>query len=185
VQRAAVHPTVAEPAEGSPREAAFRALADRHLDASYRLARAIVGDASDAQDAVHDAFVTAWQKWSTLRDPSRFEPWFQRILVNTCRNLIRRRSRLTVTSIPVEDATIGADDADAGMQDRDLIGTALARLDADHRVVLALRYHRDLTVDEIARLLAIPAGTVKSRLHHAQRRLATILEADAGPGGAR
>jgi hypothetical protein len=63
---------------------AFLRLADLHLDAAYRLARAILHDATDAQDATHDAFERAWRKWSTLRDPSRFEPWFDRILVTRC-----------------------------------------------------------------------------------------------------
>ncbi len=72
---------------------AFRALADRHLDASYRLAYLILGERADAEDATHDAFVTAWAKWSTLRDPLLFEHWFDRILVNTCRNRLRHVAR--------------------------------------------------------------------------------------------
>jgi RNA polymerase sigma-70 factor (ECF subfamily) len=81
-------PAVAE--QPTERARAFLRLVDDHLDAAYRLARAILHDATDAQDATHDAFEQAWRKWSTLRDPARFEPWFDRILVNTCRD--RRRS---------------------------------------------------------------------------------------------
>ena len=68
------------------RAGAFRALADRHLDAAYRLAHAILRDPTEAQDATHDAFVTAWRSWDSLRDTTKFEPWFDRIVVNTCRN---------------------------------------------------------------------------------------------------
>ena len=68
---------------------AFQALADEHLDAAYRLARIILRDQAEAQDATHDAFVQAWRKWSTLRDPDRFEAWFDRILVNACRDRLR------------------------------------------------------------------------------------------------
>src|SRR6185503_1586166 len=57
------------------RAAAFTRLAEGHLDASYRLARAILRDPAEAEDATHDAYVQAWRKWSTLRDPSRFEAW--------------------------------------------------------------------------------------------------------------
>ena len=53
------------------RAAAFARLADEHLDQAYRLARAILRDESEAQDATHDAFVQAWRKWETLRDPAR------------------------------------------------------------------------------------------------------------------
>ena len=94
-------PALAEPL--TERAQAFLRLADEHLDAAYRLARAILHDATDAQDATHDAFEHAWRKWSTLRDTSRFEPWFDRILVNTCRNRLRSNRRLT-TDISAEVA---------------------------------------------------------------------------------
>ena len=58
--------------------AAFQALADEHLDDAYRLARVILHDEADARDATHDAFVRAWRSWSSLRDPARFEAWFDR-----------------------------------------------------------------------------------------------------------
>jgi DNA-directed RNA polymerase specialized sigma24 family protein len=88
---------VADLAETSPdsgrlaaqRDAVFQALADEHLDRAYRLARAILRDPTDACDATHDAFVRAWRSRATLRDASRFEPWFDRILVNVCRNRLR------------------------------------------------------------------------------------------------
>ena len=84
---------IAEDGVPITRDAAFRKLADRHLEASYRLACAILGNPAEAQDATHDAFVQAWRHWSTLRDPARFEHWFDKILVNTCRNRLRRASR--------------------------------------------------------------------------------------------
>jgi len=71
----------AEVAGQTARADAFRTLADRHLDASYRLAHVILGQRAEAEDATHDAFVIAWRKWSTLRDPELFEHWFDRILV--------------------------------------------------------------------------------------------------------
>jgi DNA-directed RNA polymerase specialized sigma24 family protein len=86
------------------RGAAFMRLADGHLDAAYRMARAILRDPVDAQDATHDAFLQAWRKWSTLRDPARFEQWFDRILVNTCRNRLQHASRWQATDISAEVA---------------------------------------------------------------------------------
>ncbi|MEX1344119.1 MAG: RNA polymerase sigma factor, partial [Candidatus Limnocylindrales bacterium] len=79
------------------RATVFRRLADEHLDASYRLARAILRDPLAAEDAVHDAFVMAWRKWGSLRDVGKFDAWFQRILVNTCRSHLRRASRIRLT----------------------------------------------------------------------------------------
>jgi len=168
----------------SERSAAFLRLADEHLDASYRLARAILRDPAEAQDATHDAFVQAWAKWSTLRDPARFGQWFDRILVNACRDRLRRRSRRQTTDISTEVA-LAIGDPIGQAHDRDLIGSALATLPPDHRIVVALRYYRDLTIDEIAGRLDIPAGTVQSRLHYALKRLRDLLEAGDATGMVR
>jgi RNA polymerase sigma-70 factor (ECF subfamily) len=151
-------------------------LADEHLDASYRLARAILRDPSEAQDATHDAFVQAWRKWSTLRDPARFEHWFDRILVNTCRNRLRS-SRRQATDISAEVAAASGDPFGQA-HDRDVLGTAIAALSPDHQVVVALRFYRDFTIDDIAARLGIPAGTVQSRLHYALQRLHEAIGAD-------
>lgn len=166
------------PAVGnSARAEAFRRLAEQHLDASYRLAQAIVGEPAEAEDATHDAFVTAWRHWGDLRDRDRFEPWFHRILVNTCRNRVRRR-RWQIVDISARLEPV-ADDASPRVHDREVLRAGLARLKPDERALLALRYDRDLTVDAIAEVLTVPVGTVKSRLHRALRR----LEAAVGPGG--
>ena len=72
----------------SPGADAFRRLVERQLDASYRLAAVILGDRVEAEDAVHDAAVAAWQGFAALRDPDRFDAWFRRILVNGCRDRV-------------------------------------------------------------------------------------------------
>lgn len=151
------------------RDAAFLLLANEHLDRAYRLARAILRDAVEAQDATHDAFVQAWRKWDSLRDPERFDAWFDRILVNTCRNRLRANRWLANDISP--HLTLGTTDPTGGPEDRQVIGAAIASLSPDHQVVVALRFYRDLTVPDIAARLGIPVGTVKSRLHDALRRL--------------
>jgi RNA polymerase sigma-70 factor (ECF subfamily) len=158
-----------------PRDAAFVRLADEHLDKAYRLARAILRDPAEAQDATHDAFVQAWRKWETLRDPSKFEPWFDRILVNTCRNRLRSTRRMA-TDISAEVA-LATGDHTGRVEDRDVIGAAIAALSPDHQVVVALRYYRDLSVGEIAHRLGVPQGTVQSRLHYALKRLHDAIDA--------
>ena len=155
--------------DATGRDAAFVRLADEHLDRAYRLARAILRDPTEAQDATHDAFVQAWRKWSTLRDPASFEPWFDRILVNTCRNRLRA-NRWTTTDISDEVALVSGDHAHR-TEDRQVVGAAIAALSPDHQVVVALRFYRDLTVAEIAARLDVPVGTVHSRLHYAMKRL--------------
>jgi RNA polymerase sigma-70 factor, ECF subfamily len=166
------------------RTAALLRLADEHLDAAYRLARAILREPSDAQDATHDALVQASRKWSSLRDPSRFEPWFDRILINICRDRLRHASRWQFRDISGE-IVIAAGDPFGQADDRDVLGNAIATLSPDHRVVVALRYYRDLQVDEIATRLGIPAGTVQSRLHYALERLHRVIDAADAKGTMR
>ena len=162
------------------RDAAFTRLADEHLDRAYRLARAILRDPGEAQDATHDAFVQAWRKWETLRDPSRFEAWFDRILVNTCRNRLRSQ-RAHATDISAEVALATGDHA-SGTEDRQVIGAAIAALSPDHQLVVALRFYRDLTFEDIAARLGIPSGTVRSRLHYALQRLHDTIDAAESTG---
>jgi RNA polymerase sigma-70 factor (ECF subfamily) len=166
------------------RATAFARLADDHLDAAYRLARAILRDPSEAQDATHDAVLQAWRKWSTLRDSSVFQQWFDRILVNICRNRLQHASRSHTTDISTEVA-IAAGDAFGRADDHHVLGNAIATLSPDHRIVVALRYYRDLQVEEIASQLGIPAGTVKSRLHHALKHLQRVIDATDARGTIR
>ena len=162
---------------GTERAQAFLHLADDRLDASYRLARAILRDPAEAEDATHDALVQAWRKWSTLRDPSRFDQWFDRILVNTCRDRLRsaRRQPRDISDEVVVD--LATEDPFARSDLHDTLTAGLAALPSEQRVVIALRYYRDLPLDEIARVLDIPVGTVNSRLHYALRRLHTAIDA--------
>jgi DNA-directed RNA polymerase specialized sigma24 family protein len=101
------------------RAAAFARLADEHLDGGYRLARAILRDPSEAQDATHDALLQAWRKWSTLRDHSHFEPWFDRILVNLCRNRLQHAARWQASDISTE-IRVAAGDPYGQADDRDV-----------------------------------------------------------------
>ncbi len=165
------------------RATTFAALVERQLDEAYRLAAVILGDAQEAEDAVHDAAVAAWAGFASLRDPDRFEAWFGRILVNGCRDRLRRRKRVRLVDL---GATVDAlrsvqprTDLSSDAADRDAIARSMGRLDPDHQVVLVLRFWLDLPVDAIADRLAIPAGTAKSRLHNAKRRLRQVLDDEA------
>lgn len=126
----------------------------------------------------HDAFVRAWNHIDTLRDPSQFQPWFDRILVNLCRDRMRR-SRL-IRLVPVEDAAgrSTSDQYDEVIRRHELL-SALDVLDAELRTVVVLRYWADLAVDDIASRLDLPSGTVKSRLSRAVRRMRAAISGPA------
>jgi RNA polymerase sigma-70 factor (ECF subfamily) len=146
------------------RAAAFTELTERHLDASYRLAGLILGNWADAEDATHDAVLQAWQRWSSLRDPERFPAWFQRILVNVCRDSMRRRR---LRPIVVDPGDPPGPDPFAGSPERAALRDALVHLSPDHRTVVVLRFFADLSIDEIADRTGERPGTVRSRLHYA------------------
>jgi RNA polymerase sigma-70 factor (ECF subfamily) len=166
-------------AVGDDRAQTFDAFAARQLDAAYRLATVILGDPSAAQDATHDAFLAAWRAWPALRDPERFDAWFGRILVNTCRNALRRSRRTVVVDVSAELATRpGRDDLETAAADRESLNRAFTRLSADHRIAIVLRYYEDLTVQQIADRTGVGTGTVKSRLHYALRALGVELRED-------
>ena len=157
------------------RLAAFRLLADQRLDASYRLATAILGDASQSQDAVHDAVLLAWERWPSLREQAKFGAWFDRIVVNVCREQLRRSARRPTTDIATQ-AGLGTPDPAPEVQRRILLAQAFDRLKPDDVVVLALRHFLDLQLDDIALLLDVPLQTVNSRLRSARGRLRRILD---------
>jgi RNA polymerase sigma factor (sigma-70 family) len=154
---------------------AFAALTRRQIDSAYRLAWAILGDSGDADDATQEAFASAWRHRRSLRDPGRFDAWFGRILVNECRQRLRRRARERIRPL-AELADPAVSDASGHISARDAVSRAIARLDADHRIVVILRYWADLSVDEIGARLDVPSGTVKSRLHYALRSMRPRLE---------
>ncbi len=161
------------------RAAAFARLADARLGDAYRLAGVLLGSHSEAEDAVQDAAVRAWEQFRELRDPKAFDAWFDRILVNGCRDRLRRRSRVRLVELDGNGAMadVVTRDPAARYPERDALRRALDDLTADQRTVIVLRYFADLSVDEIARRTGDRAGTVKSRLHYGLAALRASYDA--------
>jgi RNA polymerase sigma-70 factor (ECF subfamily) len=162
----------------------FRSLGERDLDRAYRLAGFLLGDATEAQDATQDALTRAWGRRDRLRSDASAQAWFDRILVNVCRDRMRRRRVIRWTPMSEGESNAAADPFAAALA-RDAFLRTVAELDVDQRIVVVLRFAADLSIDAIAERLAVPPGTVKSRLHYAMRRLRQTAEAgDAGRGRA-
>jgi RNA polymerase sigma-70 factor, ECF subfamily len=163
------------------REEAFARLVDRSLTTSYRLAAVLLGSESEAQDAVQDAAITAWERFGSLREHDRFEAWFQRILANRCRDLLRQRRRVRIVDV---EAAAGAMVADTGpgLAEREALASALAALSPDHRLVIVLRFYADLSLEQIVDRTGERLGTVKSRLHYALAALRAAYDAAAREG---
>lgn len=164
-----------DPGGLTARRLAFERLTDQRLLRAYRLASAILRDAGDPEDAVHDAAVIAWTRFDELRDRSVFDAWFDRIVVNECRQRLRRRSvrPLVMDIAPVVPLADGA----SGRAERDALRQALDRLTPEHRAVVVMRHLEGYSIAEIAARTGEREGTVKSRLHYALRELRAAYDA--------
>jgi RNA polymerase sigma-70 factor, ECF subfamily len=155
-------------------------FAGQGLDRAYRLAGCILGDAVEAQDATQDALLRAWKGRSSLRDASSAAAWFDRILVNECRDRLRRRKRIRWVDL-YAGAALETRDPFALMIAHDEALHGLEHLSDDQRIAVTLRYWGDLSIEEIATRVGAPVGTVKSRLHYALHVLRNAMD-DSRPG---
>jgi RNA polymerase sigma factor (sigma-70 family) len=157
---------------------AFTALGAIHVDRMYAVASLILRDHDRSEDAVQEALVRAWRDLGRLRDPSRVAAWLRTLLIHACYDEARRvRRRSDLHLIPMIE--IAAADHQRPTADRDELERGFRRLSVEHRTAIVLRYFADLSLAELADTMGIPLGTAKSRLHHAERALRAVLEADA------
>jgi RNA polymerase sigma factor (sigma-70 family) len=189
--------TVETEAPEDVRAIAFTRLTGARLASCYRLATVILGDPAEAEDATHDAAVRAWERWGSLRHPGLFDAWFGRILVNECRDRLRRR-RVRPLSVPLPDAFAGggtvaggtdADGIDAdgidAVAERHALARAVDELPPDQRIAVVLHFYLDLSSEQMAERTGARVGTVKSRLHYAVRALRAGRDAAARVEGGR
>ena len=165
-------------ARGGDREA-FGALVEQYRDNVYRLAYRMCGNAYDADEAAQEAFVAAWRALPNFRGDAKFSTWLYRLTTNAAIDVMRREKRhQTVGDGEMMDL---ADDADSPQEtverteQQEAVQKALATLSEEYREVLLLRYMEELDYAEIADVLQLPSGTVKSRINRAKAALKTAL----------
>lgn len=148
----------------------FAAAVTAHRRAMYRAARALLSSDADAEDAVSEAILRAWQAFGRLRDEKALKSWLIKITVNCAYEHHRRGAHVTYTD-DLEPLAGGAEDKhDFTLWD------AVCALPEDYRVATVLFYYEDMTTAEIAKTLGVREGTVRSRLSRARNRLRTMLE---------
>ena len=160
---------------------AFASLAVACGDRLHAVAHRILRDTDLAEDATQQALLAIWQNLPQLRDPTRFDAWSYRLLVNACYDEGRRRRIWNPNLRVLKDIQQVAPDALRDVHDRDQLERGFRRLSIDHRAVVVLHTYLDLPIDEVAETLGVPAGTVRSRLHYAVRALRAALDADERP----
>ena len=167
-----------EAARGGDREA-YADLIRVRADRLFAIAQRILRDVDRTEDAVQDALVIAWRDLPALRDPDRFDAWLRRLLVRSCITEARRERRhsASIRVLPLDLPE--PSDGYVSVADRDELDRGFRRLPPEQRAILVLRHFAGLELAEIADALAIPIGTVRSRLHHAHRAMRAALDADA------
>ena len=174
---------------------AFVALIEERQVAMTRVATAILRDPADVADALQETLVSLWRELPRLRSVDAFPAWADRVLVNACRLVLRRRGRRRVHEIALADGQAARADSGPGtgatasfdteLAEREAFDRAFETLDGDARAILVLHHLEGTAVGDIAAVLGIPVGTAKSRLFTARRRLEDALEREGSDTGAR
>jgi RNA polymerase sigma-70 factor (ECF subfamily) len=171
---------------------AFATLVQRHQTRVFNLCLRILGNPDDARDASQETFLTALRKLTQFRGDAAFTTWIHRVAVNACYDELRRQRRRPMLHVapPDEDASHRIPEPGPPAPDHaeDVAGTldmaaALARVPEDFRVALVLADVQDLPYEEIARILDVPVGTVKSRVHRGRVALARAIGVSGEPAG--
>lgn len=173
--------------DGDPE--ALAALVERHQGRVFNVSLRMLGDPDDARDAAQDTFLTMVRKLSQFRGDAAFTTWLHRVTLNACYDILRKRRRqplLHMVSdpddpIPEREPAV-ADHSDETAGSIDAV-RALQRIPEDYRVVLVLADVQDVPYEEIARVLDIPLGTVKSRVHRGRVALGRAMGLSDRPPG--
>lgn len=169
-------------------EQAFEKLLLAHQKNVYNLCYRMVQDPDDALDLSQEAFLKAWRSLSTYQFDAAFSTWLYRLTTNVCIDFLRRRTRQAHTSLTAEDdeeegREFSVPDPAPGPEEQAItndrkqaVSDAMQKLPEDYRLVLQLRVVEDLPYEQIAQIMQVPVGTVKSRLSRARLQLKKILE---------
>ena len=163
-------------------EAAFADLATGVADRLFAVAYRILRDVDAANDATQEALVTLWRELPALRDTDRFEAWAYRIVVNA--SYAENRKNRRRLSIALAMPTDSFEDPIAAVADREQLERGFGRLPVEQRAALVLQHYLDLSLPQIAEVMGVPIGTVRSRLHYARDAMRSALEADLRPATA-
>jgi RNA polymerase sigma-70 factor (ECF subfamily) len=185
---------IAECLEG--RTHAFGQLVSRYQDRLYNTVLRLLGNAEDAQDAVQEAFLNAYQSLHAFKGDSLFFTWIYRIAVNTAISLKRKMKPFLRIQVGAEGSSViePADPAEGNKpghametaEEERKVHDALRRLSPEHRAVLIMKDMEGQKYEDMAEVLEVPIGTIRSRLHRARLELRDILlrmEEDEANGG--
>ena len=158
------------------RTEAFEELLSAYQDKVFRLSYSMLGDRAQAEDAAQESFLRIWKSMERYRGESSLGTWIFSVTRNVCLTAISKRA--SRKSAPIEEAERAT--PYGSHKERDLL-RLVAQLPENYRQVVMLFYMEERSYEEVARLLDLPLGTVKTNLHRARKQLATMVkEADDG-----
>jgi RNA polymerase sigma-70 factor (ECF subfamily) len=155
---------------------AFAGLVERHRDRLGRFALHMLGNREDAEEALQDAFLRAFRSLARCEDPSRFDAWLFRILVNRCRTAGGRRARRERTFVSGEGFEASEEHPAERLAWREEIGRALMALEAEQREAFLLKHVEELSYEEMQALTGAGVSALKMRVKRACDRLRGLLE---------
>jgi RNA polymerase sigma-70 factor (ECF subfamily) len=160
----------------------FSTLTAGRTDRLFAVARLILRDDEQAADAVQDSLLQAWLNLRGLHDPDRFDAWLHRLLVRACYRAARRRRGREIVVLKLASTVEAAtSDEQQSVAVRDQLDRGFRRLSPEHRAVIVLHYYLGLSLVESAEVLAIPLGTMQSRLSRATQAMRAAIDADERP----
>jgi RNA polymerase sigma-70 factor (ECF subfamily) len=167
---------------GKMEETEFLELLEGRIKILYKIAYSYFKDENNASDAVQDAVVTAYKNIYKLRSRDKFNSWITTILVNRCREVLRRNKIIIFEQYDAEVIDISTFNEGKYSSDYEKVENKiylinlLSKIDEKYRDVIRLKYFGDYTLEEISTILDIPLGTVKSRLNFAIKKLKELME---------
>lgn len=142
----------------------------------YKTAKAILKNEDDIEDAIQDTLETAYKNLETLKEPKYFKTWMTRILINKCYDILRKKSKIVTLDSETMENTEDTHSFDEKVEMENILN----KLDKDLKDIVILFYYNDFKQEEIASILGIPKGTVKSRLHRARTELFDLVNSQKG-----
>jgi RNA polymerase sigma-70 factor (ECF subfamily) len=166
----------------------MEALLRRHYDRWFALSRRLMGSAADAHDATQEAVISIVRGLARFDGRSSFTTWSYRVVTNACLDELRRQKRRPVAAVqrddadhPLREIADASAPFDERLVDRDALDSALARISVEFREPVILRDLCGLDYQDIAELLDIPPGTVRSRISRGRSALAGLLGGNQPP----
>lgn len=154
---------------------AFINIIEEHKIALYKVIKAILQNEDDVCDAMQETLINIYENIHKLQNEKYFKTWATRIAINECYHIIRKQKINQDKIVKIQTETVAQEKENLSIEKTD-IETAISKLDEDLRIVVVMYYYNNLKVNDIAEVLQIPAGTVKSRLSRARESLYESLK---------